>query len=402
MILSTLLSLSTVIRISHTASFFSFLAGQPGPSPRFVHFTSQLSLHNLDFQPMFGSLKCVEEGLYHLNYHLESSAVSSLTTALYLYPARGSGGTKKIIAGCSATLSSSCTANTVVKLYPGDVVRLEIEEGFLVANLFNAFSGHQISQDQYSIVQRSAQDCEYLADTWEKICEDICHTGRQTPRYPEYRTTTQPPTYSPAYSTTERPHIYTTTTTRQSYYPTPQPRYPVVENTPGCCRSLMIRLSGACYTHQHSKAGLYTMVDNNNNTTPVYKQQGGQHFVYFHPDSSGWGGWLVGPDMNTPRGGLACQSSAPCPSMAGGWLFYSPRHSAGFIEGDISVTCVGTVPTYHYHHHTHYQAGDRQALPSYTITADKEVIDARFVFPNRRTNKSDNISATTSDITPTV
>ena len=131
------------------------------------------------------------------------------------------------------------------------------------------------------------------------------------------------------------------------------------------------------------------MVDNINNTTPVYKQQGGQNFVYFHPDTTGWGGWLVGPDINTPRGGLACQSSAHCPSMAGGWLFYSPRDSAGFIGGDISVTCVGTVPTYHYHHHTHYQAGGRQVLPSYTITADKDVIDARFVFPNKRTNRSD-------------
>ena len=208
MILYTLLLLSIVVTISHTVSFFSFLAGQPGPSPRFVHFTSQLSLHNVDFQPMFGSFKCVEEGLYHLTYHLESSAVSPLTTALYLYPAGRQGrpelDTKNIIAGCSATISSSCSAMTVVWLVPGDVVRLEIEDGLLAGNLFNSFSGHQVSQDYYSIVQRSVQDCEYLASTCEKICEDICHAGRQTPRYPEYRTTTQPPTYSPVYSTTEQ------------------------------------------------------------------------------------------------------------------------------------------------------------------------------------------------------
>ena len=48
-----LLLLSSATSLSH----FSFSGGQPGTSSRFVHFTRKLSVRNISFQPLFGSLQ---------------------------------------------------------------------------------------------------------------------------------------------------------------------------------------------------------------------------------------------------------------------------------------------------------------------------------------------------------
>ena len=388
------LILLVFISSAQTSSFFSFIAGQPGPSPRFVHFTEKLSLQNIDFQPMFGSLKCTKAGLYHLSYHLESSPSSALITALYLYPTMSRGRSanraeKQILGGCSAPTRSSCSSNTVVRLFAGDVVRLEIEDGFLVRNIFNSFSGHQVPEYHSNIMQRSVSDCEYRADTCQSICSAICQSAISA-----HRTTT----------TTAQGHTYPTTTPRQFYYPTTdtspssQPRYPdagppspppVVDDKPSCCPSIIIKLSGSCHAYQHSKAGLYTLTKSVNTTTPVYKQSAGLNYAYFHPSASAWQGWLVGPNTLTPRGGLACQSTSSCPTSARGWQFYSPGD--GFVDGDISVECLGST-AYHYHHHKHYHKAleHKVALqaPGYTITADQNIVDARFVFPNNKANQS--------------
>ena len=52
-----LLLILLLISTSSSLSYFSYSGGQPGSSPRFVHFTRQLSINNLRFQPLYGSLQ---------------------------------------------------------------------------------------------------------------------------------------------------------------------------------------------------------------------------------------------------------------------------------------------------------------------------------------------------------
>ena len=228
---------------------------------------------------------------------------------------------KQILGGCSAPTRSSCSSNTVVRLFAGDVVRLEIEDGFLLRNIFNSFSGHQVPEYHSNIMQRSVSDCEYRADTCQSICSAICQSeGRKTPGYQDYGTTSRPAVHNPGYSTAISAHRTTTTTTQghtyptttpQFYYPTrpdtSQPRYPdagppspppVVDDKPSCCPSIIIKLSGSCHAYQHSKAGMYTLTKYVNTTTPVYKQSAGLNYAYFHPSASAWQGWLVGPALS--------------------------------------------------------------------------------------------------------
>ena len=54
--LSSLISL-LLFSSSSSLSYFSYSGGQPGTSPRFVHFTRQLYINNLRFQPLYGSLQ---------------------------------------------------------------------------------------------------------------------------------------------------------------------------------------------------------------------------------------------------------------------------------------------------------------------------------------------------------
>ena len=118
---------------------------------------------------------------------------------------------KQILGGCSAPTRSSCSSNTVVRLFAGDVVRLEIEDGFLVRNIFNSFSGHQVPEYHSNIMQRSVSDCEYRADTCQSICSAICQSAISA-----HRTTTttaqghilQPPQDSSTtqQQTPHRPH----------------------------------------------------------------------------------------------------------------------------------------------------------------------------------------------------
>ena len=52
-----LLLILLLISTSSSLSYFSYSGGQPGSSNRFVHFTRQLSINNLRFQPLYGSLQ---------------------------------------------------------------------------------------------------------------------------------------------------------------------------------------------------------------------------------------------------------------------------------------------------------------------------------------------------------
>ena len=185
---------------------------------------------------------------------------------------------KQILGGCSAPTRSSCSANTVVRLFAGDVVRLEIEDGFLVRNIFNSFSGHQVPEYHSNIMQRSVSDCDYQAGTCQSICSAICQSAISA-----HRTTT----------TTAQGHTYPTTTPRQFYYPPP-----ILDDKPSCCPSIIIKLSGSCHVYQHSKAGMYTLTKYVNTTTPVYKQSAGLNYAYLHPFTSAWQGWLVGPALS--------------------------------------------------------------------------------------------------------
>ena len=108
----TLISL-LLFSSSSSLSYFSYSGGQPGTSPRFVHFTRQLSINNLRFQPLYGSLqvnmylfcssfvsvlssktfhKVVEGGMYQLHSSLQSGSSTSsspLTSVLAVYPRWG-------------------------------------------------------------------------------------------------------------------------------------------------------------------------------------------------------------------------------------------------------------------------------------------------------------------------
>ena len=52
-----LLIFSLALAFASSMSYFSYSGGQPGSSGRFVHFTNRLSVRNINFQPLFGSLQ---------------------------------------------------------------------------------------------------------------------------------------------------------------------------------------------------------------------------------------------------------------------------------------------------------------------------------------------------------
>ena len=147
MVLLILLLIST----SSSLSYFSYSGGQPGSSPRFVHFTRQLSINNLRFQPLYGSLQVkMTITLYHgesrmpmpgdRRRHVPAPLLSSIRLVhfpSYLGAGRlpqGScrqtsrgdllpqGAERKVVAGCSST--SQCASTALVSLGPGDVVGL--------------------------------------------------------------------------------------------------------------------------------------------------------------------------------------------------------------------------------------------------------------------------------------
>ena len=52
-----LITFSLALASASSMSYFSYSGGQPGSSGRFVHFTNRLSVRNINFQPLFGSLQ---------------------------------------------------------------------------------------------------------------------------------------------------------------------------------------------------------------------------------------------------------------------------------------------------------------------------------------------------------
>ena len=51
------LPLLLLLPLCSPLSHFSYSGGQPSTSSRFVHFTTRLSIRNIKFQPLYGSLQ---------------------------------------------------------------------------------------------------------------------------------------------------------------------------------------------------------------------------------------------------------------------------------------------------------------------------------------------------------
>ena len=132
---------------------------------RFVHFTKLVSrTANVDFSPLYGSLRITEPGLYSLSYSLQAGQGPGLETGLYLYPAtaRGrstSGGLRHQMSGCEARPGCGCSSTSLVTLQPGDVVRLEVDSGTIATSEFNTFIMYQVENNGQTCMNRVADGC---------------------------------------------------------------------------------------------------------------------------------------------------------------------------------------------------------------------------------------------------
>ena len=72
---SLVLFVILIFQLKLSLSFhLSYQGGQQGPSARFVHFTKLVSASsNVDFSPLYGSLRISQDGLYSLSYSLQAS-----------------------------------------------------------------------------------------------------------------------------------------------------------------------------------------------------------------------------------------------------------------------------------------------------------------------------------------
>ena len=64
--------------------------------------------------------------------------LTQLEIGLYLYPS-GQGPGRQQLAGCTARPGCGCSSTSLITLYSGDVVRLEVDNGMLANSDFNSF-----------------------------------------------------------------------------------------------------------------------------------------------------------------------------------------------------------------------------------------------------------------------
>ena len=51
------------------------------------------------------------------------------------------------MSGCSARPGCGCSSTSLVTLYPGDVVRLEVDSGVIASSDFNTFIMYQVESN---------------------------------------------------------------------------------------------------------------------------------------------------------------------------------------------------------------------------------------------------------------
>jgi len=97
--------------------------------------------------------------------------------------------------------------------------------------------------------------------------------------------------------------------------------------------TLVVKSEGAVSEHQADVLGVYRMVDSYNDR-PVYKQEGGENYIYYSSASASWlVGTVVGHQYGWLRNGSTAASSARwLPDLSSGWE-YRP-----LIRGEDSLT----------------------------------------------------------------
>eukprot|EP00092_Neocalanus_flemingeri_P014463 GFUD01015607.1.p1 GENE.GFUD01015607.1~~GFUD01015607.1.p1 ORF type:complete len:1351 (+),score=528.10 GFUD01015607.1:47-4099(+) len=101
--------------------------------------------------------------------------------------------------------------------------------------------------------------------------------------------------------------------------------------------TLVVKSEGAVSEHQSDVLGVYRMVDTYNDR-PVYKQEGGENYIYYSSASSSW---LVGTVVGHQYGWLRNSSTAASstrwlPDLSSGWEYRQQDRSSKCLEGQES------------------------------------------------------------------
>eukprot|EP00092_Neocalanus_flemingeri_P000845 GFUD01000902.1.p1 GENE.GFUD01000902.1~~GFUD01000902.1.p1 ORF type:complete len:1362 (-),score=529.35 GFUD01000902.1:116-4201(-) len=101
--------------------------------------------------------------------------------------------------------------------------------------------------------------------------------------------------------------------------------------------TLVVKSEGAVSEHQSDVLGVYRMVDTYNDR-PVYKQEGGENYIYYSSASSSWlVGTVVGHQYGWLRNSSTAASSARwLPDLVGGWEYRPLVRSWECLEGQES------------------------------------------------------------------
>eukprot|EP00092_Neocalanus_flemingeri_P009145 GFUD01009846.1.p1 GENE.GFUD01009846.1~~GFUD01009846.1.p1 ORF type:complete len:1484 (+),score=566.18 GFUD01009846.1:348-4454(+) len=101
--------------------------------------------------------------------------------------------------------------------------------------------------------------------------------------------------------------------------------------------TLVVKSEGAVSEHQSDVLGVYRMVDTYNDR-PVYKQEGGENYIYYSSASSSWlVGTVVGHQYGWLRNSSTAASSARwLPDLSSGWEYRPLVRSWECLEGQES------------------------------------------------------------------
>jgi len=108
--------------------------------------------------------------------------------------------------------------------------------------------------------------------------------------------------------------------------------------------TVVIKSEGAVKVHQADVLGVYRMMDSYNDR-PVYKQDGGENYIYYSAASNTWFvGTVVGHQYGWLRNGSeAANSNRWIPDLSSGWEYRPLVRSAATIGHNTWLSDDGTL-----------------------------------------------------------